>query len=79
MNSHDQTVMIIVKDEGTGISKENLLLIKDPFFTTKRSTGGMGLGLSICYSIIEKHGGEMKIESKPNEGTSVIITLKATK
>ena len=79
LNTHDQTVMIIVKDEGAGISKENLLKIKDPFFTTKRSTGGMGLGLSICYSIIEKHGGEMKIESELNEGTSVIITLKATK
>jgi signal transduction histidine kinase len=49
----------------------------NPFFTTKRHSGGTGLGLAIAYSIIKDHGGELKIESTPGEGTSAIITLPA--
>ena len=68
-------VFIIVEDEGTGISKENLKFILDPFFTTKRDIGGTGLGLSISNSIIKEHNGSMEFKSELNKGTRVRISL----
>jgi len=68
-------VIVEITDEGIGISEEDLKHIKDPFFTTKRSSGGTGLGLSISASIIEKHKGTLDFESKPGKGTAVTIVL----
>ena len=67
---------IIVSDNGSGISKEKLDLIFDPFYTTREE--GTGLGLSISYGIINKHGGDIKIESEEGAGTVVTITLPYT-
>jgi signal transduction histidine kinase len=67
---------IIVSDNGSGISKEKLYLIFDPFYTTREE--GTGLGLSISYGIINKHGGDIKIESEEGAGTVVTITLPYT-
>lgn len=75
---HDETsknVIIEVKDEGVGISPENLKYILDPFFTTKRDSGGTGLGLSVSYNIIKNHGGGINFSSRPGMGTSITITL----
>ena len=73
-------VKISIKDQGTGISPENLSKIYDPYFSTKErgNQKGTGLGLSICYSIIQKHDGVMEIESAVGEGTVVHIYLRAS-
>lgn len=73
---NDQTVIIKISDNGSGIPKENRDKIFQPFFTTKPTGVGTGLGLSLSYDIIKKrHGGEIKLESKGGEGTDFIITL----
>ncbi|MEP7318882.1 MAG: tetratricopeptide repeat protein [Panacibacter sp.] len=66
---------ISVKDNGTGIPKHAINKIFQPFFTTKPTGEGTGLGLSLSYDIIKVHGGEIKVETKENEGTEFIIQL----
>lgn len=66
---------IIFKDTGCGIPKEEIQYVFDPFFSTKRKTGGTGLGLSVSKGIIEKHNGYIKIGSVFGKGTDVIIDL----
>jgi len=68
-------VKIIIKDNGSGIAKDDLIRIFDPFFTTKPVGMGTGLGLSISYGIIKNHGGKIQVNSKINEGTEFIIEL----
>ena len=68
-------VEISVADTGKGISESELTKIFDPFFTTKEVGKGTGLGLSISYSIIEKLGGKIKVQSKVGEGTVFTILL----
>lgn len=68
-------VEIIVTDTGSGISKENLSRIFNPFFTTKPPGKGTGLGLSICYRIIDKLGGHISVASEPGHGTTFTIRL----
>jgi len=68
-------VYVEIADTGKGIAEENLNKIFDPFFTTKPVGEGTGLGLSLSYSIIEKHGGELSVESKEGVGTTFRITL----
>jgi two-component system, NtrC family, sensor histidine kinase HydH len=68
-----EMVRITVSDTGKGISPGDIGNIFDPYFTTKQS--GTGLGLAIVHRIIESHSGEIKVESNPEEGTNVIITL----
>lgn len=73
-------VKISIKDQGVGIPEENLSKIFDPYFSTK-GTGtrkGMGLGLSVCNSIIKKHDGWIAVESELGMGTTVIIFLPAS-
>jgi CheY-like chemotaxis protein len=68
-------VSIEVHDSGVGIPEENLPRVFDPFFSTKE--GGNGLGLSVSYSIIRAHGGEMTVHSTPAEGTTFAVHLPA--
>jgi len=68
-------VVIRVQDEGAGISPEDLARIREPFFTTKQESGGLGLGLSISARIVEEHGGTMRFTSRPGAGTTVEISL----
>jgi PAS domain S-box-containing protein len=74
-NREKSTIVIKVRDEGTGIPAERLLNITDPFFTTKQNSGGVGLGLSISSKIVEEHGGTMNFESEIGAGTVATITL----
>jgi signal transduction histidine kinase len=60
---------LIIRDNGEGISPENLGRIFDPFFTTKDVGEGMGLGLSICYKIVAQYGGRMSVKSEPGRFT----------
>jgi len=66
-------------DTGTGISKENLIKIFDPFFSTKEVGKGTGLGLSISYGIIQAHQGTIHVESKLEKGTVFTIELPIKK
>ena len=68
-------VELFVKDNGTGISQTSFDKIFQPFFTTKPTGQGIGLGLSISYDIIKAHGGELKVETKEGEFTEFIIQL----
>jgi len=70
-----QRLQLVVSDEGVGIPPEHLSRLTDPFFTTKRESGGTGLGLSVSLSIVSEHGGEMTFASRPGEGTTVTVTL----
>jgi signal transduction histidine kinase len=67
----DGEVVIRIEDDGCGIPDEFLDRIFDPFFTTKPVGVGTGLGLAITFGIIEQHGGEIEVRSKPNQGTSI--------
>ena len=62
-------------DTGVGIKEENLIKAFEPFFTTKKEGKGTGLGLWVSYGIVKSFQGDIKIESKVNEGTSFIIKL----
>jgi signal transduction histidine kinase len=82
MNAHietDRCVSITLQDEGKGIPEENLPKIFDPYFSTKDtySQRGMGLGLSMCYSVLKRHGGHISVESTLGIGTRVTVCLPA--
>lgn len=68
-------VLITVRDEGIGIAEAHLQRLTEPFFSTKLSEGGSGLGLFISNRIVENHGGEMQFFSREGEGTTVSIRL----
>ena len=68
-------VLISVKDNGPGIPKKILDKIFQPFFTTKPTGQGTGLGLSLSYDIVKAHGGELKVETKEGEGSEFVIVL----
>jgi two-component system, NtrC family, sensor kinase len=68
-------VKIMVKDNGSGIPQKILDKIFQPFFTTKPTGQGTGLGLSLAYDIIKAHGGELKVETKQGDYAEFVITL----
>jgi len=67
LDKASQAVLLIIEDTGCGIESENLEKIFNPFFTTKSS--GVGLGLSISSRLVEENGGQIFVESEPNQGT----------
>jgi signal transduction histidine kinase len=71
------TVHITAADSGSGMPPETRRRIFEPFFSTKPAGIGTGLGLSVAYGIIEAHGGTIAVESEPDAGTTVHITLPA--
>ncbi|WP_224958186.1 transporter substrate-binding domain-containing protein [Geomonas subterranea] len=68
-------VVLEVRDQGTGIAPEHLAHLTDPFFTTKRESGGTGLGLSVSSGIVKEHGGELSFSSVPGAGTTARLTF----
>ena len=71
----ENEVVVRIKDNGIGISDEIKDRIWEPFFTTKEVGVGTGLGMSITYGIIEKHGGKIDLYSEIGKGTEFVITL----
>lgn len=66
-------VALTVRDNGIGISPENLERIFEPFFTTRGDQGGTGLGLSVTYGIVTEHGGVIEVESRVNHGAAFTV------
>ncbi|HCX97362.1 MAG TPA: histidine kinase [Spirochaetaceae bacterium] len=73
----EDDVIITVQDTGTGIDKENLDKIFNPFFTTKEAGAGTGLGLSIAHHIVTKSGGRILLDSQEGKGTTFTVILPA--
>jgi two-component system NtrC family sensor kinase len=69
------STIISVADTGTGIAAEELPHIFEPFYTTKKEGSGVGLGLSVVYGIVERHGGTVSVQSEPGKGTVFTLTF----
>lgn len=76
-DEEQRAVVVSVKDTGTGIPKEHMEKILEPFFSTKPVGKGTGLGLSLCFGIVEAHNGRLEIRSQSGEGTEVKVILPA--
>lgn len=74
----DGSIAVRIADSGVGIEEKNLKKIFDPFFSTKPTGEGTGLGLAVCYGIVTAHNGKIEVESNKNGGTSFLITLPAS-
>jgi two-component system NtrC family sensor kinase len=78
-NGHDETppqyVCVDVRDQGVGISSDDLPHVFEPFYSTKSIGKGTGLGLSISYGIIQEHGGFIDVQSRPREGSCFSVFL----
>ena len=74
--SREDKAIIIIADNGSGMSRNDLKRVFEPFFTTK--SGGTGLGLAIVYRIVESHGGKIVVESTVDFGTTFTIFLPVT-
>ena len=71
----DTNLLISITDTGYGIQSEIIAKIFDPFFTTKQVGEGTGLGLAVTYSLVQKMGGAIQVESEPGKGTTFFVTL----
>ena len=74
-SQRDHKVIVAIQDTGVGVPEELRDKIFEAFFTTKQKVKGVGLGLSVCYGIIKDHGGEIKVESEVDKGTTFTILL----
>jgi PAS domain S-box-containing protein len=75
--AEDDSVVVEVRDTGTGIRREDIKRIYDPFFTTKGIGRGTGLGLAVSYGILQEHGGAIYVDSAPGQGTTFRVSLPA--
>lgn len=71
----NDTVVLKVRDEGMGMTRDALHRISDPFYTTRRGAGGTGLGVAIALRIVSEHGGALDYQSVPGEGSTATISL----
>ena len=74
-SKEDASIKVEIKDDGKGIDTDKIPYIFDPFFTTKDVGEGTGLGLSISYNIVQKHSGDISVQSEKGKGTTFVITL----
>ena len=77
-NRLESDVTITLRDNGTGIPRELVQKIFNPFFTTKPTNEGTGLGLSLSHEIVRQHGGAIEVQSEPGQYTQMQITLPLT-
>ncbi|HEX8367079.1 MAG TPA: ATP-binding protein [Pyrinomonadaceae bacterium] len=73
----DGSIAVRIDDSGNGIEEKNLKKIFDPFFSTKPTGEGTGLGLAVCYGIVTAHNGKIEVESNGSGGTCFLVTLPA--
>lgn len=72
----ENTVSVVIADQGVGISDEDLPLVKNKFYKGQSKKSGSGIGLAICTEIVEQHGGQLVLDSELGKGTSVAIVLR---
>ena len=70
-----QLAMIVVRDDGPGVDPSDRSRIFEPFYTTKQSVGGTGLGLSVVHGIAAEHGGSLRIDDSDDRGTTILLEL----
>jgi len=75
LEAADSLVTLRVQDSGPGIPAEKLEMIFQPFYSTKLNRGGTGLGLAISYDIVRRHGGDLRVASRPGEGACFLVEL----
>ena len=75
LGANGSKVTVRVCDTGPGIPPEKIERIFQPFYSTKLNRGGTGLGLSISYDIVQRHGGDLRVESRPGEGACFVVEL----
>ena len=71
----DKGVVILIKDNGSGMDEDQISRVFNPFYTTKQQGDGTGLGLSISYGLIRRYGGSITVESRPGEGSEFYVWL----
>jgi two-component system NtrC family sensor kinase len=76
-SSDAESVLISVRDRGTGIPEEHLARLYDPFFTTKDEGKGRGLGLAVAWAIVQEHGGKLTARNRDGGGAEFTVTLPA--
>jgi two-component system NtrC family sensor kinase len=74
-NRKEKAIEIKVQDTGHGISEQNISKVFDPFFTSKETGHGVGLGLAISYGIVKEHDGDLSVESEPEKGTTFTVSF----
>jgi two-component system NtrC family sensor kinase len=79
VNPDQGSIRFDISDNGIGISKENQQHIFEPFFSTKQSTSGIGLGLSIVHGIVQSHKGRIQVFSEPGQGATFSVTIPLIK
>ena len=75
LDQDDRHIYVTIKDNGAGMEEQVRNRIFEPFYTTKAVGEGTGLGMSIVLGIINDHNGRIEVQSSPNVGTEIIITL----
>jgi two-component system, NtrC family, sensor kinase len=78
-NTDSDTIRIDISDNGIGIPEDDIQHIFEPFFSTKRDTSGIGLGLAIVHGIIKSHNGKIEVKSELGKGTTISISLPLIK
>jgi len=73
----ENRILLRVRDEGEGMPPEIIEKVQTPFFSTKRKSGGTGLGLAMSTMLVESHGGRLEIKSAPGAGTTVTVSIPA--
>ena len=71
----DQTVRLVVEDNGCGIPKDLRKHVFEPFFTTKKEGKGTGIGLTVVKRMVEEHGGWIQVQSEEEKGTTFIMNF----
>jgi two-component system NtrC family sensor kinase len=71
----EERLTISITDDGCGIAPENMDKIFNPFFTTKPTGQGTGLGLSLCHNLVQGMGGDIVVESEPGHGATFTVRL----
>ena len=78
-NPDDSHIILEIEDNGTGIAREDIPHIFEPFFSTKEKASGIGLGLAIVHGIVQNHSGKTEVDSELGKGTSISIQLPLAK
>ena len=78
-NPDDEQLKVDIIDNGVGIDSEDISHIFQPFFSAKRQSSGIGLGLAIVHGIVQSHKGKVDVESEPGKGTTMSVILPLSK